>query len=158
VCARICIHCTRPWPVAPPSRSKVALISRSASNVVIFRRLDLWGRSLADLVLTRRELNELGVGVVSLAAARDQTTSTRRARAGLLAVFAEIEQEVLRERVRAGIDQARRERRLHGRPRTAALWSAKVLRLKAKWVSHSEIARRLGIGRPSVRRLLHAAE
>ena len=55
---------------------------------------------------------------------------------------------------RAGIAQARKEGRPHGRPRTASLKADEVLRLKAEWVSHSEIARRLGIGRTSVRRIL----
>lgn len=79
-----------------------------------------------------------------------------RALAGTLAVFAEFEREVLRERVRAGIAQARREGRPHGRPRTASLKSDEVVQLKAERVSHSEFARRLGIGRTSVRRILAA--
>ena len=61
-----------------------------------------------------------------------------------------------RGRVRAGIARARREGRPHGRPRTAALKADQVLRLKAERVSHAEIARRLGIGRTSVRRILAA--
>jgi putative DNA-invertase from lambdoid prophage Rac len=73
--------------------------------------------------------------------------------AGLLAIFAEFEREILRERVRAGIAQARKEGRRHGRPRTASLTAEEVLRLKAERVSHSEIARRLGVGPTSVRRL-----
>jgi DNA invertase Pin-like site-specific DNA recombinase len=73
---------------------------------------------------------------------------------GMLAVFAEFEREILRERVRAGIAQARREGRPHGRPRTASLRVDEVLRLKAERVSHSEIARRLKIGRASVRRIV----
>jgi putative DNA-invertase from lambdoid prophage Rac len=77
--------------------------------------------------------------------------------AGMLAVFAEFEREILRERVRAGIAQARKEGRAHGRPRTASLKASEVLRLKAERLSHSEIARRLGIGRTSVRRILRAA-
>ena len=77
--------------------------------------------------------------------------------AGLLAVFAEFEREILRERVRAGIAQARSEGRAHGRPPTALLKAAEVHRLKAERVSHSEIARRLGIGRTSVRRILAAS-
>jgi DNA invertase Pin-like site-specific DNA recombinase len=75
-------------------------------------RLDRWGRSLPDLVVTRRELTELGVGFVSLAEALDLTTPTGRAMAGMPAVFAEFEREVLRERVRAGIARSRGE----GRP------------------------------------------
>ena len=64
--------------------------------------------------------------------------------------------EILRERVRAGIAQARREGRAHGRPRTAALKGEEVRRLKGEQLSLSEIARRLGIGRTSVRRILAA--
>jgi len=76
--------------------------------------------------------------------------------AGLVSVFAEFEREILSERVRAGIAQARREGRPHGRPRTAALKADGVLRLKAERLSHSEIARRLGISRTSVRRILES--
>jgi DNA invertase Pin-like site-specific DNA recombinase len=86
--------------------------------------------------------------------ALDLTTPTGRAMAGMVAVFAEFEREILRERVRAGIAQARKDGRPHGRPRTASLKCAEVRRLKAERVSHSEISRRLGIGRTSVRRIL----
>jgi len=91
---------------------------------------------------------------MNLTEALDLTTPSGRAMAGLLAVFAEFEREILRERVRAGIAQARREGRRHGRPRTASLKADEVFRLKAEQVSHAEIARRLGIGRTSVRRIL----
>lgn len=127
---------------------------RREIDVIVVWRLDRWGRSLPDLVVTLRELTELGVGFVSLTEALDLTTLTGRAMAGMVAVFAEFEREILRERVRAGIAQARKEGRPHGRPRTASLKRAEVIRLKAERVSHSEIARRLGIGRTSVRRVL----
>jgi hypothetical protein len=58
-------------------------------------------------VATLQELSHLGVGFVSLTAALDLTTPIGRARAGLLAVFAEFEHEILRERVRAGLAHAR---------------------------------------------------
>ena len=123
-------------------------------DVVVVWRLDRWGRSLPDLVVTLRERTDLGVGFVSLTEALDLTTPAGRAMAGTVAVFAEFEREILRERVRAGIAQARKEGRPHGRPRTAPLKTAEVIRLKSERVSHSEIARRLGIGRTSVRRIL----
>jgi putative DNA-invertase from lambdoid prophage Rac len=129
---------------------------RCELDAVIVWRLDRWGRSLADLVVTLRELTELDVRFVSLTEALDLATPSGRAMAGLLSVFAEFEREILSERVRAGIAQARREGRPHGRPRTAALKADEVIRLKAKRMSHSEIARRLGIGRTSVRRILAA--
>jgi hypothetical protein len=63
------------------------------------------------------------------------------------------EREIFRERVRPGIAQTRREGRPHGRPRIASLKADEVRRLEAERVSRSEIARRLGIGRTSVRRI-----
>jgi putative DNA-invertase from lambdoid prophage Rac len=74
--------------------------------------------------------------------------------AGMVAVFAEFEREIRRERVTAGIEQARREGRHLGRPRSAALKAKAVRQLFAQNVSKAEIARRLGIGRTSVRRIL----
>lgn len=130
---------------------------RREVDVVVVWRLDLWGRSVADLMVTLRELSDLGVGFVSLTEALDLTTPAGRAMAGLLAIFAEFEREILRERVRAGIAQARKEGRTHGRPWTASLKAEEVRRLKAERLSHSEIARRLEIGRTSVRRILSAA-
>jgi putative DNA-invertase from lambdoid prophage Rac len=127
---------------------------RREIDVLVVWRLDRWGRSLPDLVVTLRELTELGVGLVSLTEALDLTTPTGRAMAGMLAVFAEFEREILRERVRAGIARARKEGRPHGRPRTTSLKSAEIFRLKDQRVSHAEIARRLKIGRTSVRRIL----
>ena len=127
---------------------------RREVDVVVVWRLDRWGRSLPDLLVTLRELTDLGVGFISLTEALDLTTPTGRAMTGMLAVFAEFEREIPRERVRAGIAQARKEGRPHGRPRTASLKADQVLRLKAERVSHSEIARRLEIGRTSVRRIL----
>lgn len=91
---------------------------------------------------------------VRLAEVTAPTPTTGRAMTGMLAVFAEFERKILRERGRAGIAQARKEGRPLGRPRTASLKADHVLRLKAERVSHSEIARWLGIGRTSVRRSL----
>ena len=127
---------------------------RREIDVVVVWRLDRWGRSVADLMTTLRELSDLGVGFVSLTEALDLTTPTGRAMAGMLAIFAEFEREILRERVKAGIAQARKEGRPHGRPRSAAMKAAEVLRLKLEGLSHSAIARRLDIGRTSVRRIL----
>jgi putative DNA-invertase from lambdoid prophage Rac len=127
---------------------------RREVDAIVVWRLDRWGRSVTDLMVTLRELTDLGVGFVSLTEALDLTTPTGRAMAGLLAVFAEFEREILRERVRAGIAQSRKEGRSHGRPRTASLKAEDVQRLKAEQVSHSEIARRLDISRTSVRRIL----
>jgi putative DNA-invertase from lambdoid prophage Rac len=116
-----------------------------------------WGRSVADLLITLKELNELGVAFVSLTEALDLTTPTGRAMAGLLALFAEFEREILRERVIAGLAQARKQGKRLGRPQSAARKLEEIRQLASEGISKSEIARQLQIGRTSVRRLLSAA-
>jgi DNA invertase Pin-like site-specific DNA recombinase len=127
---------------------------RREIDLVLVWRLDRWGRSVTDLLATLQELEHLGVGFVSLTEALDLTTPPGRAMAGLLAVFAEFEREILRERTRAGLAHARANGKRLGRPATAALHAAEIRKLHRTGVSKSEIARRLRIGRTSVRRIL----
>lgn len=132
----------------------IAHARRREIDVVLVWRLDRWGRSVADLLATLQELQQLGVGFVSLTEALDLTTPTGRAMAGLLAVFAEFEREILRERVRAGLAHARQQGTRLGRPPSASHQAAQVQTLYRNGLSKSEVARRLNIGRTSVRRLL----
>jgi len=90
----------------------------------------------------------------ALSEALDMTTPSGRALAGVLAVFAEFERDILRDRVRAGIAQARKEGRPHGRPPTIARFAPRIKALVKKGLSKREIAKRLKISRSSVRRLL----
>jgi DNA invertase Pin-like site-specific DNA recombinase len=127
---------------------------RRELDAVLVWRLDRWGRSLVDLVVTLKELAALGVGFVSLTEALDLTTPTGRAMAGLLSVFAEFEHEILRERIRAGIAEARLKGKHLGRPLTVGKQASQVRKLHRAGVSKAEIARHLDIGRTSVRRIL----
>jgi putative DNA-invertase from lambdoid prophage Rac len=76
--------------------------------------------------------------------------------AGLLAIFAEFEREILRERTRAGLAQARQNGKRLGRPASVAIHAAEIRKLHRSGVSKSEIARRVQVGRTSVRRILGA--
>ena len=127
---------------------------RREIDVVLVWRLDRWGRSVTDLLATLQELEHLGVGFVSLTEALDLTTPAGRAMAGLLAVFAEFEREILRERTRAGLAQARQNGKRLGRPATVAAHAVEIRRLHRAGVAKAEIARRLRVGRTSVRRIL----
>jgi DNA invertase Pin-like site-specific DNA recombinase len=111
-------------------------------------------RSLYDFVSTLQELSELEVGFVSIEEAIDLTTSFRKAMVGMLVALAEFEREMMRERVKAGIAQARKKGLPHGRPQTARRHADKVRKLFNQGLSKAEIARRLSIGRTSVIRIL----
>jgi DNA invertase Pin-like site-specific DNA recombinase len=127
---------------------------RREIDVIVVCRLDRWGRSVTDLLATLQELQHLEVGFVSLTEALDLTTPAGRAMAGLLAIFAEFEREILRERTRAGLAQARLNGKRLGRPMTAGLHAAEIRKLYRGGIAKAEIARRLRIGRTSVRRIL----
>lgn len=138
-----------------PKREKLMQAARKREiDLVIVWRLDRWGRSLSDLIVTLKELSELGVGFISLTEAVDLTTPSGRAMVGMLAVFAEFEQEIRSERIRAGIAQARLAGQVLGRPKSVGLKVKQIRKLFAQGLSKAEIARRLNIGRTSVRRLL----
>ena len=75
------------------------------------------------------------------------TTPSGRALAGMPAVFAEIEREILRERVKAGVAHARAKGTVLGRPKSAAKKAGEARRLYRKEkLSKSGIARRLASG------------
>lgn len=138
-----------------PQREKLIEAARRREiDLVLVWRLDRWGRSLLDLVNTLQELNALDVGFVSLCEALDLTTPSGRALAGMLAVFAEFEQDILRDRVKAGIDQARKDGKPHGRPMTAGKLVPEMKQLRQEGLSKRAIAKRLGISRTSVIRWL----
>lgn len=140
-----------------PEREELLRAARRRElDVIIVWRLDRWGRSLADLVVTLKELTELGIGFISLNEALDLTTPSGRAMAGMLSVFAEFEREIITERVKAGIVQAREQGKRHGRPATAAQYAQEVKRLykKGKGLSKKKIAEHLKISRTSVIRIL----
>ena len=137
------------------AREKVLEAARRREiDLVLVWRLDRWGRFVTDLLATLQELEHLGVGFVSLTEALDLTTPAGRAMAGLLAIFAEFEREILRERTRAGLAHARENAQRLGRPATVAVYAAEIRKLHRAGISKSEIARRLNIGRTSVRRIL----
>jgi DNA invertase Pin-like site-specific DNA recombinase len=69
----------------------------------------------------------------------------------MIGVFAEF---ILRDRVKAGITQARKEGRPHGRPPTVAKFALQVRALSKKGINKSAIARQLKMSRTSVRRFL----
>jgi len=140
-----------------PQREELLRAARRRDvDAIVVWRLDRWGRSLLDLIGTLQELYAVGVGFVSLTEALDMTTPGGRALAGMLAVFAEFERDILRDRVKAGIAQARKEGRPHGRPATVTQHAPEISSLFASGTSKRQIASKFGISRSSVRRMLVA--
>lgn len=128
-------------------------IRREIDTIVVWK-LDRWGRSMVDLMTSLNDLSAMGVGFVSITEALDLTTSSGKALASMLGVFSEFERDLLSERIKTGITEARRNGGKHGRPVTAGKNTSEIKKLFKQGLSKAEIARQLKISRTSVRRLL----
>jgi DNA invertase Pin-like site-specific DNA recombinase len=138
----------------PKREELIKMAKRRQLDVIIVWRLDRWGRSLLDLTHSLEELRVLKVDFVSVTEGLDFSTPTGRAMGQMLGIFAEFEREVLRDRVRSGLEHAKRKGQKLGRPTTARDKRQKVLELHAQGLNKNQIARQLHIGRASVYRAL----
>ena len=118
--------------------------------------MDRLARSVSDLRSIVDKLDAKGVGFRVLdQAAVDTTTPNGRLMLNMLAAFAEFETDLRSERQKEGIAKAKARGVYKGRPVT--LPRDQVKALKAEGLGATEIAKRLGIGRASVYRLLNEA-
>ncbi len=144
-----------------PKREALMAAARARDiDVIAVAKLDRWGRSLADLVASMQELTELGVGFVSVSDSIDLTTAAGKALAGMLSVFAAFERDLIIERVRSGMNHAKkhgtRSGKAIGRPAFAAERSVEVRALRAKGLSLPAIVAKTGLSYGSVHRLVSA--
>ncbi|MBA9065645.1 DNA invertase Pin-like site-specific DNA recombinase [Methylobacterium fujisawaense] len=121
-------------------------------DTIVVTRIDRLARSIADLAALVRELEAKGVALRATEQPVDTSTAAGRCFLQMLGVFAEFETNLRRERQLEGIAKAKAEGVYKGRPRS--IDAAAVRAMAAEGLGGSEIARRLGIGRASVYRLL----
>ncbi|MFN3577123.1 MAG: recombinase family protein [Tabrizicola sp.] len=123
-------------------------------DTLVVTKLDRLVRSMAHLVEIRQRLEARGTHLRIIDLNLDTTTPTGKLMLNLLGSVAEFEREIMLERQREGIAKAKAAGKYKGRAPTARAKADEVLALKAEGVGPSEIARRLGLGRASVYRIL----
>ena len=96
-------------------RLKTALRYVKKGDTLVVWRLDRLGRSLQHLVEIINRLSKKGIKLVSLSESIDTSNSTGTMLAGLFAVMAEYERNLIRERTLAGLAAARQRGRVGGR-------------------------------------------
>lgn len=123
--------------------------------------VDRLGRSLQHLVAGLGDLQAAGVGLYLHKQGLDTSTPSGRAMFGMLGVFAEFEREMIRERVTAGIRNAKakgtKSGKPIGRPKVDRSIEKRVLELRGQSWGVNRIAQELGIGSGTVRRIDAAA-
>src|SRR3989442_11985487 len=137
--------------------------ARRRVDLILVWRIDRAFRSVLDAATTLERLRTWGVGLRSYTEPWLDTTSPfGEALYYITAAYAQLERGILAERVRAGMDRARRQGRRLGRPGGThregfdERWREISPRIHAGAVSRRRAAQLLGVSRATVDRLLVA--
>lgn len=124
-------------------------------DTLIVTRIDRLARSIADLQTIVATIRQKGAALACTEQPVDTSTAAGKAFLDMLGVFAEFETNLRRERQMEGIAKAKAAGVYKGRK--PSIPAEEIRRLKAEGLGATEIAKRLGIGRASVYRLLEEA-
>jgi DNA invertase Pin-like site-specific DNA recombinase len=139
----------------PGLNALMADARRGLFEVVVVWRFDRFARSVKQLVLALEEFRALEIDFISHQEAIDSSTPMGRAMFTIIAAIAELERNIIRERVVAGLEYAHtngtRSGRAIGRPRVV-LRHDQVFELRNQDVPWRQIAKICGVGVTTVRR------
>ncbi len=122
---------------------------RKFDSVMVWR-FDRFARSTKHLLLALDEFRSLGIQFVSFQENIDTSTPLGQAVFTIVSAVAQMERDLIRSRVTAGVQNARANGKQLGRPRRVADGD-RILRMKAEGASLRDIAAKLGIGYGTVR-------
>jgi DNA invertase Pin-like site-specific DNA recombinase len=133
--------------------------SRRQADVILVWRIDRAFRSVLDAATTLERLRGWGVGLRSYSEPWLDTTSPfGEALYYITAAYAQLERGILRERVKAGMDRAKKQGKHVGRPRKVnGEWGTVKMLIASGQLSQGAAAERLGVSRSTVHRAMKAA-
>lgn len=121
--------------------------TRGRYAVLVAWSVDRLGRSLSGLLDTLEALKTASVDLVLYQQGTDTTTPQGKMLLQLLGIFSEFERSILRERVQAGLERARRQGRIGGRRKTDEETRLRIREtLEATKWGINRTARELGVG------------
>lgn len=139
----------------PALNEMLADARRGKFSAVAVWKIDRLGRSVAHLLTILSELQTLGVAFVSLQEAIDTATPAGKMVFTFLGAVAEFERAIIAERVKAGMQAAKRRGKHCGRPKAKVdLPLARKLRSEGKPLR--DVAACVGISHSTLGRLLNA--
>ena len=128
---------------------------RRAIDVVVVWKFDRFARSVSHLVSSLEEFKSLGIGFISLTESIDTTTPAGELVFNVIAAIAQFERELIRERIRAGLEHARSRGVKLGRPALdRSMLVEKIAQERQNGKNWGQISRNLGISTRSAKRLI----
>ena len=131
-------------------------------NAVLVFKLDRAFRSVKHMHDTLSTWEMVSVSLKSVREQFDTSTAVGRLMMNMLAALAEFELELIRERVKAGMDRARRQGKRIGRPPVTSRRGFKTRcmavleRVETGELSKRQAAKELGIGSATLKRIMDA--
>ena len=140
--------------VQPRAQLDAALRSLRKGDQLVVTKLDRLARSLEHAIQLERQIASRGASLKVLDPAMDTSEPIGRLLFNMIGAVAQFEREIMLERQREGIARAKAEGKYKGRQPTARARSSDVFLLADQRVGPADIAKRLGISRASVYRIL----
>lgn len=141
-----------------PGLAKALDMARAGDTLVVWK-LDRLGRSVQHLVGMVADLEKRGIQLKSLTDNIDTGTPSGMFFFHMMASLSQMERSLTIERTRAGLESARRQGRVGGRPRTmtaSKIASAKAMLLSG--IKHTDVAHNLGVSIPTLYRWVPASD
>ena len=122
---------------------------RRRFDTVLVWKFDRFARSVKHLVNSLYEFKALGVDFVSLTEGIDTSTPLGEAMFSIIGAMAQLERDLISERVTAGMRRAKEKGKALGRPKRK-IDPVAVVELKGRGLSMGEIATTLGVSRATL--------
>ena len=125
-------------------------------DVVLVWRFDRFARSTKHLILALEEFRNLGIDFVSYQENIDTSSPLGSAIFTIISAVAQLERDIIAERVKAGLRRAKENGKRLGRPRLA-IDLEKIQKLRSQGLSLRAIAKETGVSRTTVSDVLSAS-
>lgn len=122
-------------------------------DVVLCWRFDRFARSTKHLILSLEEFRNLGVDFVSFSESIDTSSLLGSAIFTIISAVAQLERDIISERVRAGLRRAKNNGKKLGRP-SVKVDKKELLILRSQGLSTRQIAARLGLKKSTAANLV----
>jgi len=123
-------------------------------DIVLVWRFDRFARSTRHLINALEEFRNLGIDFVSFQENIDTSSPLGSAIFTIISAVAQLERDIIAERVKAGLRRAKENGKKLGRPRVA-VDVTRIAALRAQGHSWTEVSRELGIGKGTAQRAFY---
>ncbi len=123
-------------------------------GAVLVWRFDRMARSTKHLILALEEFRNLGIDFVSFQENIDTSSPLGSAIFTIISAVAQLERDIIRERVKMGLRRARENGKRLGRPQGTSLDIEAASRLRREGMGLRQIAEKLGSSKTTVARVL----